>query len=226
MLSITEENYLKALLRITEGSDGNPLQVGTNLLAQELDVRPPSTTDMLKKLRDKGLVNYEKYGKISLTPTGKEQAIAIVRRHRLWETFLYDKLGFGWEQVHDLAEQLEHIQSDQLIEKLDRFLGYPQFDPHGDIIPTANGEFPSESLEYRLLLADATIGQPYLVVGVKDNNPDLLQYIRNIGLTINSKLHVLEYFSYDQSFLIEIDNIKHHISAKIANNIYCRSQNN
>lgn len=223
MLSITEENYLKALLRITVGHNGEPIEVGTNLLAQELDVRPPSTTDMLKKLRDKGLVNYEKYGKISLTLTGRELAIAIVRRHRLWETFLYDKLGFSWDKVHDLAEQLEHIQSEELIERLDQFLEFPQFDPHGDVIPTAEGEFLQES---RLLLADSAIGQTHLVIGVKDNDPEFLKYISSMGLAIHTELHLLDHFAYDQSYLIEINGQKQHISEKIAKNIYCKSANN
>src|SRR5690606_39244400 len=146
---------------------------GTNQLAGRLNVRPATATDMLKKLRDKRLVNYERYGKVTLTDTGRDLAIAIVRKHRLWETFLFDKLGFSWDEVHDVAEQLEHIKSEKLVERLDKFLGFPQFDPHGDAIPTANGDYTTES---RVLLADADEGGPYTVVAVKDNSPAFLQY--------------------------------------------------
>ena len=139
MLSFTEENYLKALLQLTLET-GNKEDLGTNELAAHLSVKPATVNDMLKKLKEKKYVSYKKYGKSSLTNEGKKLAIEVVRKHRLWETFLYEKLEFTWDEVHEVAEQLEHIKSPKLVGKLDKFLNYPAFDPHGDVIPSAKGE--------------------------------------------------------------------------------------
>ena len=218
MLSDTEENYLKALLRITAEQENNG-EAGTNQLAATLHVRPATATDMLKKLREKQLVNYEKYGKISLTDHGRDLAIAIVRKHRLWETFLFDKLGFSWDEVHDIAEQLEHIKSDKLVERLDKFLGFPQVDPHGDAIPTANGDYVDET---RFTLAEARENQTYVIVAVKDNNPSFLQYVSEMGMGIHCQLHVLHKYAFDHSLALEINGARVSISDKVAQNIYCR----
>ncbi len=218
MLSDTEENYLKALLRITV-EQGNAGEAGTNQLAGKLNVRPATATDMLKKLKEKQLVNYEKYGKISLTDTGRDLAIAIVRKHRLWETFLFDKLGFSWDEVHDVAEQLEHIKSEKLVERLDKYLGYPQFDPHGDAIPTADGDYVNEA---RLTLAEASEGKQYTIIAVKDNTPPFLQYVSQIGIGINSKVNVLQKYVFDHSMALMVDGSKINISDKVAQNIYCK----
>jgi len=218
MLSDTEENYLKALLRITAEHNGAG-GAGTNQLAGTLNVRPATATDMLKKLREKQLVNYEKYGKITLTDTGRDLAVAIIRRHRLWETFLFDKLGFSWDQVHDIAEQLEHIKSEKLVERLDRFLGFPQFDPHGDVIPSAEGDYIHET---RLTLAEAPEGNLYTIIAVKDNSPSFLQYVSQIGIGIHSEVIVLQRYGFDHSIALEIDGTKINISDKVAQNIYCR----
>ena len=219
MLSDTEENYLKALLRITaeHGGDG---EAGTNQLAGKLNVRPATATDMLKKLREKQLVNYEKYGKITLTETGRDLAVAIIRRHRLWETFLFDKLGFSWDEVHDIAEQLEHIKSEKLVERLDRFLGFPLFDPHGDAIPNANGDYTHD--EARHTLAEAAEEARYTIIAVKDNSPSFLQYVSQIGIGIHSEVTVLQRYAFDHSIALEIDGTKTNISDKAAQNIYCR----
>lgn len=218
MLSDTEENYLKALLRITAEHDGVG-EAGTNQLANKLNVRPATATDMLKKLREKQLVNYEKYGKISLTDTGRNLAVAIIRRHRLWETFLFDKLGFSWDEVHDIAEQLEHIKSEKLVERLDRFLGFPQFDPHGDAIPNAAGDYIHEA---RLTLAETAAGSKYTIIAVKDNSPSFLQYVSQIGISIHSEVTVLQRYEFDHSVALQIDGTKINISDKVAQNIYCR----
>ena len=218
MLSDTEENYLKALLRITAEHNGAG-GAGTNQLAGTLNVRPATATDMLKKLREKQLVNYEKYGKITLTDKGRDLAVAIIRRHRLWETFLFDKLGFSWDQVHDIAEQLEHIKSEKLVERLDRFLGFPQFDPHGDVIPSAEGDYIHET---RLTLAEAPEGTPYTIIAVKDNSPSFLQYVSQIGIGIHSEVIVLQRYGFDHSIALEIDGTKINISDKVAQNIYCK----
>ncbi len=142
VLSYTEENYLKGIFKLTiEMADKT--EAGTNEIASHLGIKPASANDMLKKLKEKKLIKYERYGKSSLTKEGKKLAIEIVRKHRLWESFLYEKLAFNWDEVHEVAEQLEHIQSKKLIDKLDQFLNYPSTDPHGDLIPNAKGEWPS-----------------------------------------------------------------------------------
>lgn len=216
MLTTTEENYIKALLRISSEGDG---EAGTNQLAARLDVRPATVTDMVKKLRDKSLVDYQRYGKIKLTDKGRSKATEIIRKHRLWETFLYNKLAFSWDEVHEVAEQLEHVQSDKLIEQLDKFLGYPLFDPHGDSIPKANEEFKHE---VRASLADSEAGQVYTIIAVKDNSPEFLQYASRLGLTINSEVTIIEHFSFDNSLSISIANKIINISQKVAENVYIK----
>src|SRR5690606_7339514 len=218
MLTITEENYLKALLHLS-ASEINHLGVGTNQLATQLNVRPATVNNMVKKLKDKGLVDYKKYGKIFLTSKGKDSAIQVIRKHRLWETFLFTKLDFTWDEVHEVAEQLEHVQSDKLTEKLDKFLNYPQFDPHGDVIPSKNGTF---KVEVRKTLADCQPGHVCEVVSVKDNHTDFLQYVGALGIGINSKIEVLDKFNFDGTLSLQIKENKVSISQKIAENIYIR----
>jgi DtxR family transcriptional regulator, Mn-dependent transcriptional regulator len=199
MLSFTEENYLKALLRLN--LHGGKAEAGTNELAALLGVKPATATDMLKKLKEKKLIDYEKYGKIRLTKAGRSSAIEVLRKHRLWETFLYDKLDFTWDEVHEVAEQLEHIQSAKLIERLDKFLGYPQADPHGDPIPRASGEIPSVP---RVLLSEVKEGESCQVAAVKDSSTIFLQYLRQLSITIGTKLKVIEKIPYDGSMSIQI----------------------
>src|SRR5690606_6046620 len=217
MLSVTEENYLKALLHITSESGTNG-EAGTNQLAGKLDVRPATATDMLKRLRDKELVNYEKYGKISLTEKGRLEATHIIRKHRLWETFLFDKLGFRWDEVHDVAEQLEHVRSDKLVERLDEFLGYPSFDPHGDAIPTAQGELLDQQ---RQKLSLVETGHHYRVTAVNDANPQFLIYASRVGIGINTLVHVMERVAFDRSLNIRIGEKEMNVSEKVAQNVYC-----
>ena len=137
-LSFTEENYLKAIYSLCERK--STFDTSTNEIAEKINTKPPTVSDMLRKLTDKKLVTYEKYKKVQLTKTGRQMAIQIIRKHRLWEVFLHDKLQFTWDKVHEVAEQLEHIHSEELISRLEKFLGYPVYDPHGDPIPSANGE--------------------------------------------------------------------------------------
>ncbi|GAA4797975.1 metal-dependent transcriptional regulator [Olivibacter ginsenosidimutans] len=218
MLSSTEENYLKVLLHIAE-ENNNQQEAGTNQIAAQLHVRPATATDMLKKLKEKGLVDYQKYGKISLTETGRMHAVHIVRKHRLWETFLFDKLGFSWDEVHEVAEQLEHIKSEKLIARLDKHLGYPQFDPHGDIIPTANGDLITEQ---RKTLAEATIGHKTTVNAVKDNSPEFLQYVSQLGIAIGNQITIKNRFDFDGSMEIEVNDKTATISQKVAENIFIK----
>lgn len=216
MLSVTEENYLKALYHLTVKKSGIT-GAGTNDLAHHVQVKPATANDMLKKLRDKELINYKKYGKITLTEKGKQLAVLIVRKHRLWETFLSQKLEFSWDEVHEVAEQLEHIQSDKLIERLDKFLGFPQFDPHGDAIPNANGILP-ENLS--VSLSKAKIGEHYRVSGVLDTSNEFLHYLEQLAIGIGTPLYIAEHIPFDQSIVIEINNQKITVSRKFADHLF------
>ncbi len=215
MLSYTEENYLKALLKIS--FDNGLEEVGTNELATALSVKPATANDMLKKLKEKELVEYEKYGKISLTVEGKKNAIDVIRKHRLWETFLYEKLEFSWDEVHEVAEQLEHIQSEKLVDKLDKFLMYPEFDPHGDPIPNKKGEF---KVQFKKTLSDVAVDSSCKMVAVKDNSSSFLQYVVKVGLGINNEIVVVSKQEYDALMVIEVNGVKSSVSQKFAENIY------
>ncbi|MDD2983763.1 MAG: metal-dependent transcriptional regulator [Crocinitomicaceae bacterium] len=221
MLSIAEENYIKQLLSLSldrEAKEG----IGTNELALSLNVKPSTVNDMLKKLRQKELIDYEKYGKIQLTATGRKTGMDILRKHRLWETFLYQKLDFTWDEVHEVAEQLEHIQSNKLIEKLDKFLEFPEFDPHGDPIPTANGEIQVLS---KLVLSDAEIGKTYRMVAVKDNSAVFLNYVMELGLGINNTIEIISKQDFDESMEIKVKGEAVRVSKKFSQNIYILSEN-
>jgi DtxR family Mn-dependent transcriptional regulator len=215
MLSQTEENYLKSLLHLTV-ENSNKAEAGTNELAAYLGVKPASANDMLKKLKEKKLVHYEKYGKISLTTEGRKKAIEVVRKHRLWETFLYKTFSFTWDEVHDVAEQLEHIQSVKLVNKLDEFLKFPLYDPHGDAIPDAKGEMPAT---YKKTLNEEEVGHHCTMVAVKDNSASFLQYVNKIGLNINNKIKVIARNNYDELMEIEVNGKKSNVSPRFAKNI-------
>ncbi len=215
MLSTTEENYLKALLQLTLEQECKA-EAGTNELAAQLGVKPATANDMLKKLREKQLISYEKYGKSSLTIEGKKRAIEVVRKHRLWETFLYEHLGFTWDEVHEVAEQLEHIQSAKLIDRLDQLLNYPSFDPHGDVIPTASGEM---KIPAKKTLNEEEVGHHCKMVGVKDNSATFLQYVDKVGLRMNHPIRVLSRQPYDELIEIEVNGQKSSVSPRFAENI-------
>ncbi len=215
MLSYTEENYLKALLKIS--FDKGVEEVGTNELASTLAIKPATANDMLKKLKEKELVEYEKYGKISLTVEGRKNAIDVLRKHRLWETFLYEKLEFSWDEVHEVAEQLEHIHSEKLVDKLDKFLEYPEFDPHGDPIPNKKGEL---KVQFKKTLSDVAVGSSCKMVAVKDNSSSFLQYVVKVGLGINNEIVVLSKQEYDAIMVIEVNGVKSSVSQKFAENIF------
>ncbi len=215
MLSITEENYIKHILSLDLESSSN-LGVGTNELALSLSVKPSSVNVMLKKLREKALIEYEKYGKIQLTEKGRLFGMTIIRKHRLWETFLYQKLDFTWDEVHEVAEQLEHIQSVKLVEKLDKFLGFPKIDPHGDPIPTEKGEIKIAS---KLFLSEIQTGKKCKMVSVKDNSAVFLKFVQELGLSINNEIEVLSKLDFDESIEISVNNQKSRVSKKFAQNI-------
>ncbi|MFT3946599.1 MAG: metal-dependent transcriptional regulator [Agriterribacter sp.] len=216
MLSQTEENYLKALFHLTSETS-EKAEAGTNELAATLNVKPATANDMLKKLKEKKLIHYEKYGKISLTVPGRKQAIEVVRKHRLWETFLYEKLNFTWDEVHEVAEQLEHIHSPKLIEQLEKFLNYPEFDPHGDVIPNAKGEL---KLQVRKTLSQAIVGKTCKLVAVKDNSASFLQYVVQVGLGLSSRIKIVSRQKFDGTMEIEVNGKKSIVSQRFAENIY------
>ncbi len=216
MTTKAEENYIKAIYKI---GDRDRREVATNSIARHMNTSAASVTDMIKRLSDKKLVNYVKYHGVTLTGTGRALATDLVRKHRLWETFLVEKLNFKWNEVHNLAEELEHINSTELIDRLDALLEFPRFDPHGDPIPSTKGKF---TLRNQILLQELQIGVRATVVGVREQNDSFLAHLDYMGLSLFSKIRVLEKFNYDNSILIEIEGIHHTISAKVTSNIYVK----
>lgn len=216
MNTLAEENYLKAIFKL---SGKQKAAVSTNAIAEELETKASSVTDMIKKLTEKNFVNYQKYKGTSLTKKGYEVAVHIVRKHRLWEVFLVKKLNFQWDEVHDVAEQLEHIKSPKLVEHLDAFLGFPQYDPHGDPIPNNKGEFPKS---FSAPLIDLAIGSKGQVVGVSQDNPAFLQYLDKLQIQLGSQIEVIEKVEFDQSLEVKINDNAAHISSEVAKNILIR----
>lgn len=209
-----EENYLKAIFKIAEKEHGPVL---TNALAAEMGTSAASATDMLKRLSDKQLVAYEKYRGVTLSETGNHLATVLIRKHRLWEVFLVDKLGFAWDEVHDFAEQLEHVQGDHLTERLDEFLGHPRFDPHGDPIPDAQGRWTRRA---QARLATLAPGQRCVVTGVDDHSSTFLQYLDELGLGLGAELDLLERILYDQSTKVRIGTREAVLSEKVGQNLF------
>lgn len=215
-MTLVEENYIKALFHISYDNEKFRV-VGTNELALHLGVKPATANNMLKKLKEKKFLSYEKYGKISLTAIGKKSALLLVRKHRLWETFLYEKLDFTWDEVHEVAEELEHINSEKLIEKLDKLLNYPKFDPHGDPIPNKNGEMARMD---KKTLAEIPVGAQCKMIAVKDNSSNFLQYVVTLGLGINNQITVVSRQPYDLMTVLEVNGKKKNVSYKFTENIY------
>lgn len=197
--SITEENYIKAIFHLQQ-DEGT---VSTNELAAELHTKAASVTDMLKKLKAKKLLSYEKYKGVRLSSEGKKLALAIVRKHRLWEYFLVDKLQFGWDEVHEVAEELEHISSKKLVEKLDAFLGHPKFDPHGDPIPDSHGKM---AVQVQVNLIDLPVNRMAEVSGVGSQSTELLELLKHKHIGIGTRLEIKRKFSFDHSIEIKIRN--------------------
>jgi len=214
MHSFTEENYLKAIFKLQEQ---NGETVGNSDLAKSLDVQSASVTDMLKKMAKKKLINYEKSKGFKLTEKGRHIAVNIIRKHRLWEVFLLEKLGFGWDEVHEMAEQLEHIQSERLIDRLDQYLGHPKSDPHGDPIPNANGVFTKSK---SILLSEAREGIQVRFVGVTDHSSSFLTYLDKLGISLGDSLTIKAIEDFDNSFTLQLKGKKEAIvSFKVANSL-------
>lgn len=212
----SEENYLKIIYHLSLKSEA---VVSTNAIANVMDSKPSSVTDMVQKLAEKDLVSYKKYQGVSLTEQGRNAAINIIRKHRLWEVFLVEKLHFSWDEVHDIAEQLEHIKSEQLINRLDEFLNFPTEDPHGDPIPNKNGIIPKLT---RQLLADAPLNEKLICVGVKDSSSSFLQYLDKQKISLGTALQIIEKEAFDNSLKILIDQEKITVSHIVANNIFIK----
>lgn len=214
-LSYTEENYLKSIYHL--GNNSSREETSTNSIADFLNIKPATVTAMLKRLREKELISYERYGKVKLTGFGTNLALQIIRKHRLWEVFLVDKLNFKWDEVHEVAEQLEHIQSEKLINKLELFLDYPAYDPHGDPIPDNNGIIQQIP---RITLSKAAEGKSYKVIAVNDSSSEFLNYLMQLQITLSSTVKVIKRIEFDQSLEINVNEKDITISEKIANNIF------
>ena len=212
--TVSEENYIKSIYHLQQGA----LTVNTNSLATEMQTRPASVTDMLKKLKTKKLLQYERYKGFKLNETGKKVALGVVRKHRLWEYFLVDKLGFDWDKVHPIAEELEHISSDELIKRLESFLGHPSFDPHGDPIPDSNGKIP---VIKQLNLTVIPVKQHVTVSSVSNQTPEMLEMLKHYHIGIGTHLHVIKKFEFDGSLEIKVvKQVACIISEQVAKNVF------
>lgn len=216
-VSSSKENYLKAIFHLQE-EEGT---VTTNALARELNTRAASVTDMLKKLKEQKLLIYEKYQGVRLSNEGKKVAIQTIRKHRLWEYFLVEKLEFGWEEVHDVAEELEHISSKKLIDKLDEFLGFPTSDPHGDPIPDIHGRFNTGK---NINLLDMEMNTKAIVTHISDQSPEMLELLKHKEIMLGTRIEVIRKFAFDNSIDIKLKNQSTiNISEAVAKNVFVRN---
>lgn len=219
MPTISKEDYLKAIYSIANANDS---VVTTSEVAEKLDVSKAATSEMVQKLSGLGYLNHERYRGVTLTEEGRRAALNIIRRHRIWELFLKDVLGLTWSEVHDEAELLEHSTSEFLIEKLDAYLGYPSFDPHGEPIPDRDGNMPA--VPALLPLAKCEPGKSYLLAKVFDESAELMNFFSGIGLALNVRVTVRSRLAYDNSTIVIIDGIPHSLSEKAGNNLFFISE--
>jgi len=214
MNTLAEENYLKAIYRLSEPSSEG---VSTNDIAASMETKASSVTDMLKKLADKKLIYYQKYKGVKLTENGKKIALKIIRKHRLWEVFLLEKLRFKWDEVHDIAEQLEHVVSPELTDRLDEFLEFPEYDPHGDPIPNSNGKLPQP---HNIRLSELPQGGKGIVSSVTDSSPSFLKYLDKLGVKLGTAVSLVEKHEFDDSTDIKVGGKRQiHVSSEVARNI-------
>ena len=216
MLTKSEENYIKEIYALEQKYKTD---INTNLLAKKIETKASSVTDMLKKLANKNLLIYKKYKGVKLNKKGEKIALCIVRKHRLWETFLVNKLDFNWDEVHEIAEQLEHIHSKKLTNQLDAFLNFPKVDPHGDPIPDAHGRFTTIKT---VCLNKLKIGEKGIFIEVKNDSEKFLKYLTKNNITIGAKIKVIDKEEFDNSFKIEINNKQFNISENVINNLYLK----
>jgi DtxR family Mn-dependent transcriptional regulator len=213
MITLAEENYLKAIWAISLNTNE---KASTNAIADAISTSAASVSDMLRKLQEKELIKYEKYKGVELSKKGGSLATSIIRKHRLWETFLVNKLAFSWGEVHDVAEQLEHIKSAELVAKLDSFLGFPKFDPHGEPIPTKDGKIPATNT---IPLNELQVGSKGEVMGVTLDEKSFLDYLTQLNISIGTKIELLEKISFDQSLSVKIENTNQYISNDVAKHL-------
>ena len=214
MVTLSEENYLKAIYHL--GKQGT-LSVSTNAIAEKVSSKASSVTDMIKKLADKNLANYTRYQGVSLTNEGRLAAALVIRKHRLWEVFLVNKLNFSWDEVHEVAEQLEHVKSLKLVNELDAFLEFPTHDSHGDPIPDKNGNHsPIKSIS----IFDIDAGNQGILSFVKDSTDVFLKYLNKNKLALGDTIKVLDFEPFDNSLTIETKSQKMIISKEVAQNLY------
>lgn len=199
MVSLTEENYLKALYRLAQENK----EISVTDIAKSLGIKMPTVNSMVKKLAEKKFIKYEKYKAIQLTEKGRRQALYILRKHRLTELFLSEVMGLGWEEVHDIAEQIEHIQSDRFFDRIDEMLGHPQFDPHGEPIPDANGKLP---VYPSFPLSEGQVNTAYKLTGVANHDASFLQFLDSIALTLGSSIEIKEIQGFDKSMSVKLNN--------------------
>lgn len=218
MISLSEENYLKTIFHL---ENAFPEGVSTNALAENLESKASSVTEMVKKLSKKSLVKYKKYQGVKLSEKGKVEAVSIIRKHRLWEYFLVEKLNFSWSEVHEVAEQLEHIQSEKLVLELDKYLGFPRKDPHGDPIPDKNGKITSVE---KVLLAELDEGETGSCTGVKDASKEFLDFLDRNNISLGKRIEVIKKEVFDQSLLIKVEGEELHVSKAVANNLFLKSE--
>lgn len=216
MITLTEENYIKAIYHLSNNGTEN---VNTNAIAEAMSTKASSATDMIKKLSEKNYADYKKYQGVTLTEKGKRVAVNIIRKHRLWEVFLVEKLNFTWDEVHEVAEHLEHIKSDKLIDELDAFLEHPTHDPHGDPIPDKDGNFQHID---KIVLAKASIGVAYKCVGVDDTSTAFLQYLDSNGIALGTMITVMHKEPYDNSVKIQLKDSEIVVSQSVAKNLYLK----
>ena len=222
MPSHTEENYLKAIYKLAEAEPGQG--VSTNRIAAALSTRAASVTDMLRRLADKGLLDYERYKGVQLTSEGQRVALLTIRKHRLWEVFLVQQLGFSWDEVHEVAEQLEHVQSPLLMRRLDEFLSFPTLDPHGDPIPTEDGAMRRPA---QRLLIELAVGHKGRLVAVRDTSAPFLQYLDKVGLPLGAQVKVLDKIAFDNSLEVRINNERTVlVSAEVGRNLFITADSN
>lgn len=215
-MTYSEENYIKVIYHLSLVS---PKGINTNAIAGMIESKASSVTDMVKKLAEKELVDYQKYQGVTLTLKGLHAAKMIVRKHRLWEVFLVEKLDFTWDEVHDLAEELEHIKSEKLINRLDEFLGFPKEDPHGDPIPDRYGQMIKVEKQ---LLSEISLNKKVMCLGVKDSSPSFLQYLDKHQISLGSEIEIINKEAFDMSLTIVMGGKKILISNKIASNLFVK----
>ena len=215
-ISHTEENYLKAIFKISEKTGRS---ASNNAIATAMQTSAASVTDMIKRLSSKELINYKSHRGVTLTDSGLQIATSLIRKHRLWEVFLVEHLNFSWDEVHEIAEQLEHIKSEELVDRLDGFLGSPKFDPHGDPIPDAEGNF---TFRKQILLSELEPGEIGIIVGVQDHSSQFLQYLDQLKLVLGVQVKLVDRYEYDESVKVQINKKAKQVtlSKKVCQNLY------